>query len=225
VQQPQGKVNVSWIERIFTSGTKASDLPSPSTGFYDIEGQPVPLSLADQDVRAARELIRSAAVRTTAAFGIPSNWLSYEVVTISDDEKAYFQLQVSLRIWDEQLWAQSSAYERQVLVRIREADSNVVRAVRAVLWRVLPDAGCPHDELSGAAAWRAEAIRARGEIYDRTRRQLALAAQPAAPAINVPGFEITTTLPPSLGVDTNFKETVPVHSDFDETKPTAPVHP
>jgi hypothetical protein len=81
---------VSWLNRILNTAPKGNDVPSPSTGFFDIEGQPVPLSVAQQDVRAARELIRAAAVRTTALYGIPSNWLSYEVVTISDDEKAYF---------------------------------------------------------------------------------------------------------------------------------------
>ena len=69
---------MSWLNRILNTATPAHDVPSPSTGFYDIEGQPVPLSVAQQDVRAARELIRAAAVRTTAAFGIPANWLSYE---------------------------------------------------------------------------------------------------------------------------------------------------
>jgi hypothetical protein len=111
---------VSWLDRILNNAPTRSDVPSPSTGFFDLEGQPVPLSLTEQDVRAARELIRTAAQRTAATYGIPSNWLSYEVVTIADEEKAYFQLQVSLRIWDEQLWSQSSAFEQKVLKRIRE---------------------------------------------------------------------------------------------------------
>ena len=98
---------MSWFNRFLNNVPAARELSSPSTGFFDIEGQPVPLSIQHQDVQTARELVRAAAARTTSAFGIPSNWLSYEVVTISDDEKAYFQLQVSLRIWDEQLWSQS----------------------------------------------------------------------------------------------------------------------
>jgi hypothetical protein len=190
---------VSWFNRILNTAPKGNDVPSPSTGFFDIEGQPVPLSVAQQDVRAARELIRAAAVRTTALYGIPSNWFSYEVVTISDDEKAYFQLQVSLRIWDEQLWSQSSAYEQQVLKRIREDNVNVARAVRAVLWRVLPDAGCPYDELAGALAWRPDAVKARGVAYERLRREIttpppASLASAALPSV-VTGAEASETLP------------------------------
>lgn len=209
---------MNWLNRILNGSPQMQDVPSPSTGFFDIDGQPVPLSLAQQDIRAARELIREAAVRTTTAHGIPSNWLSYEVVTISDDEKAYFQLQVSLRIWDEQLWTLSSAYEQKVLKRIREEDVNVARAVRAVLWRVLPDAGCPHDELPGAAAWKAEAIRARGVIYDRMRAELMF------PDVTLPsvasGLDATATLPVPQRGTSNFGDTHPVeNTGFHATRP------
>jgi hypothetical protein len=210
---------VSWFNRILNTAPKAQDVPSPSTGFFDIEGQPVPLSVAQQDVRAARELIRAAAMRTTATFGIPSNWLSYEVVTISDDEKAYFQLQMSLRIWDEQLWSQANAYEQQVLKRIREDSVNVARAVRAVLWRILPDAGCPHDELAGAAAWRPEAVKARATAYDRLRNDLAMPTQ-TMPSV-VTGLDATETLPMTSRSDTGFTDThpVPAATGFAATRP------
>jgi hypothetical protein len=213
---------VNWLNRILSNAEPTQDVPSPSTGFFDIEGQPVPLSLAEKDVRAARELVRSAAVRTTQAFGIPANWLSYEVVTISDDEKAYFQLQVSLRIWDEHLWSMSCAYEQQVLKRIRDDDVNVARAVRAVLWRVLPDAGCPYDELAGAAAWKPEAIRARSVIYDRMRSEL-LFPDLTLPSV-VSGLESSATLPMPQRTGSSFGDTHPVdNTGFHETKPVAPV--
>ena len=211
---------VSWFERILKNATQPSDVPSPSTGFFDIDGQPVPLSLEQQDVRAARELVRAAAVRTTAMFGIPSHWFSYEVVTISDDEKAYFQLQVSLRIWDEQLWAQSAAYEQQVLKRIREDDVNVARAVRAVLWRILPDAGCPHDELAGAPAWRPEAVKSRGEAYDRFRAGLSTPGLGHAMPSVVTGADVSATLPVAQNLDGGFSETHPVvNTGFHATRP------
>jgi hypothetical protein len=211
---------VSWLDRILNNAPAAHDIPSPSTGFFDIEGQPVPLSLADKDVRAARELIRAAAVRTTAIFGIPSNWLSYEVVTISDDEKAYFQLQVSLRIWDEQLWSQSGAYEQQALKRIREDDVNVARAVRAVLWRILPDAGCPHDELAGAPAWRSDAVKTRSAAYDRLRTELAVPAMMTTLPSVVTGAEASATLPLTQNADGGFSDTHPVpNTGFHATRP------
>jgi hypothetical protein len=212
---------VSWFNRILNNAPKSHDVPSPSTGFFDIEGQPVPLSVAQQDVRAARELVRAAAVRTTTAFGIPSNWLSYEVVTISDDEKAYFQLQVSLRIWDEQLWSQSIAFEQQVLKRIREENVNIARAVRAVLWRVLPDAGCPHDELAGAVAWRPEAVKARASAYERLRSELAMPIQ-TLPSV-VTGMDVSATLPLTQHSDNGFSDTHPASGlGFAATRPYRP---
>lgn len=208
---------VSWLDRILNNTSRTKDAPTHSTGFFDVEGKPVPLSVESQDVRAARELIHAAAVRTSAAFGIPPLWLSYEVVTISDDEKAYFQLQVSLRIWDEQLWSQSGAFEQQALKRIREDDVNVARAVRAVLWRILPDAGCPHDELSGGEAWRPEQVKTRAAAYDRLRGDLMPAPQ-TMPSV-VTGLSASTTLPiPNTG----FHETMPVlNSGYTDLQPQA----
>ncbi len=211
---------MSWLNRILSNAPREEDAPSPSTGFFDIEGQPVALSVDQQNVRAARELIRAAAMRTADIFGIPANWLGYEVVTISDDEKAYFQLQVSLRIWDEQLWAQSSAFEQQALKRIREDDVNVARAVRAVLWRILPDAGCPHDELSGASAWRADAVKSRSAAYDRLRTDLVVPAALAAYVPGTDGSEVTATLPMANLTQAGFSDTHPVNaSGFHQTQP------
>ena len=216
---------MNWLNRFLSNSPTGDELPSPSTGFFDIEGQPVPLSLSKQDVRAARELVREAAVQTTAAFGIPANWLSYEVVTISDDEKAYFQLQVSLRIWDEQLWSQSSAFEQKVLKRIREDDINVARAVPAVLWRILPDAGCPHDELFGAPSWRPDAIKMRSAAYDRLREQLFVQGTGTTMPSFVTGAEASATLPLPQNANTNFHDTLPVQaSGFHETRPVPPLY-
>jgi hypothetical protein len=215
---------VSWFQRILGSTPSAPDIPSPSTGFFDIEGQPVPLSIEARDIRAARELVRTAAVRTAIAFGIPSNWLSFEVVTISDEEKAYFQLQVSLRIWDEQLWAQSAAFEQQVLKRIREDDVNVARAVRAVLWRILPDAGCPHDELSPPEAWRPDAVKSRARAYERLRAELIAPTQATLPSV-VTGADASATMPIQRSLDSQFKDTYPgAPNGFDATRPFMPDH-
>jgi hypothetical protein len=190
---------VNWLNRILNGAPRTTDAPTHSTGFYDIDGKPVPLSSQGENVRIAREMVRAAAIRTAQAFGIPAQWLSYEVVTISDEEKAYFQLQVSLRFWDEQLWSQSMAFEQQVYKRIREDDVNVARAVRAVLWRVLPEAGCPYDELAEPTSWKPEAVKTRAQAYERLRREIATpppasVASTALPSV-VTGAEASETLP------------------------------
>ncbi len=213
---------MSWFERILGSNKRSSEMaaPSPSTGFFDMDGQPVPLSISQLDIRQARELVRTSAANAAEAFGIPSNWLSYEVVTISDDEKAYFQLQVSLRIWDEQLWAQASAFEQQALKFIREENANVARAVRAVLWRILPDAGCPYDELSGPEAWLPPAVKARSVAYEKMRAQIAL---PAAPSLTAEATDSAATLPLARSLESMFKDTHPGSATgFDATRPFMP---
>jgi hypothetical protein len=213
---------MSWLQRILGSDERGPEIPSPSTGFFDLEGHPVPLSLSAQDMRAARELVRAAAVRVASTFGIPSNWLSYEVVTISDDEKAYFQLQLGLRHWDEQLWSQTSAFEQQVLKRIREDSIQVARAVRAVLWRVLPDAGCPHDELSPAPAWKPEAVKSRSLAYEKLRHELTQPALATIPSV-VSGVVPTATSPATQPVQSNFVNTYPGQGiGFDATRPFIP---
>ena len=204
---------MSWFNKILSKTPDTPDEPSHSTGYFDMDGAPTPLSADKQDMKAAREVVRAAALRTATTFGIPPQWLAYEVVTISDDDKAYFQLQISLRIWDEQLWAQSSAFEGQVLKRIRESDVNVARAVRAVLWRILPDAGCPHDKLSDHEAWRAETAKARAAAYDKLRATLLLAQTPEALATPQPVLQPKPT--PIQEQASGFCETIPTsHSSF-----------
>lgn len=216
------RYTVSWFQRILGSEPIGPEIPSPSTGFFDLEGHPVPLSLSVQDARAARELVRAAAVRVASTFGIPSNWLSYEVVTISDDEKAYFQLQIGLRHWDEQLWSQASAFELQTLKRIREDNLQVARAVRAVLWRILPDAGCPHDELSTAAAWRPDAVKSRGAAYERLRHELTQPSLTTLPSM-VTSLQHTATVPETLPIQSGFVNTHPgTPTGFDATRPYLP---
>jgi hypothetical protein len=227
---------VNWLNRILGSAPPRPEAPTHSTGFYDLEGKPVPLSMQGDNLRLARELVRNAAQRTAAAFGIPSNWLSYEVVTIADEQNAYFQLQVALRFWDEQLWAQSGAFEQQVYKRVREDDANVARAVRAVLWRILPDAGCPYDELSDAQAWKPEAVKARTVAYQRLQREFApnvgsagvAGAASAATAVAATGSTAATsgTIPSvASGIEHTATQPVPLLPDEDprysDTRPSS----
>jgi hypothetical protein len=212
---------MSWLNKLFTPQARPL-APSPSTGFFDIEGQPMPLDLEGKDIRPIRESIRSAGVHVAAAFGIPSNWLSYEVVTISDETKAYFQLQVSMRIWDEHLWSQSTAFEQQVMKHLREQNVQLSRAVRAVLWRVLPDAGCPYDELANEAAWRGEAIKRRAQAYDCIRQEFAPSAV-AALAAGLPSDTLGAATQPVIRLENDsLYDTRP--SSFDGFAATRPMN-
>jgi hypothetical protein len=241
---------MGWLSNIFKESTEA-EAPSPSTSFHDLDGHPVPLTLQGSDLRAARELVKDAATQTAVVYGIPAHWLAYEVVTIADDEKAFFQLQVTLQYWDDYFSSHTYAFERAVLKRIRDEDLPVGRAVRAVLWRTSPDAGCPYDDLPEPQAWTSEAIKQRGEANDRVRREMrnsargpagsalgplgniSMAAGAAAAAI-VPGAVLPASAAPlpdlDLGIDDERTgdSTIPVTfdhlqepSDFGKTRPTA----
>ena len=199
---------MGWISKLF-SKTDEPEMPSPSTGFHDLEGHPVPISLATTDARVARALVHNAATLTAQVYALPANWLSFEVVTISDDEKAYFQLQVLMNHWDEYLVAHSYAFERAVIKKIREDDLNVGRAVRAVLWRVSADAGCPYDEMPEPSAWTSESIKQRGEARDRINRDLYLQHHNASP----PALAYAALPLSSDSADRAGRSTMPVKSE------------
>jgi hypothetical protein len=181
-QDKKGTYFMGWLTNLFkdAKGTEAS---SPSTNFHDLDGHPVAISLQGADLRSARELVSNAAVQTAQAYGLPARWLSFEVVTIADDEKAYFQLQALINHWDEYLAAHTFAFERAVIKRIREEDAKVGRAVRAVLWRVSPEAGCPYDDMPEPRAWGTDAVKKRGEARDMVNRVLYASTTPASGAV------------------------------------------
>jgi hypothetical protein len=213
---------MGWISNLF-SKTNHDEVPSPSTGFHDLEGQPVPISLAAADVRAARELVHGAAVRTAQTYGVPARWLMFEVVTIADDEKAYFQLQVVLKHWDEYFMSHTYAFERAVIKRIREENDNVGRALRAVLWRVAADAGCPYDDMPESKAWAPESIKRRGDVREHINRELYAVLTPASGALHPALMPVSADDAERAG-----RSTMPVkydpladNGDFSETHPTA----
>ncbi len=238
---------MGWLSNIFKENQE-DEAPSLSTSFHDLDGHPVPLTLQGSDLRAARELVKTAATRTAEIYGIPAHWLAYEVVTIADDEKAFFQLQVTLQHWDEYFSSHTYAFERAVLKRIRDEDLPVGRAVRAVLWRTSPDAGCPYDDLPEPQAWTSEAIKQRGDASDRMRREvrrpaasdrgsfsMSMAAGAAAAAAAIaPGAVLSANAVLPSDVDLALDDerrgdsTMPVNfdhlqepPDFDKTRPSA----
>jgi hypothetical protein len=89
-----------------------------------------------------------------------------------------------------------------------------------VLWRVLPDAGCPHDELAGAPAWRPEAVKARSAAYDRLRTELTLPTLGSTLPSVITGAEVSATLPVPQNIDGGFSDTHPVpNTGFHATRP------
>ncbi len=176
---------MNWVKKTFFEKAPrepelSSEPLSHSTSFHEFDSRPEPLDVRRADVRAARELVYGVAKQTAALYGIPAHWLAFEVLTISDDEQAFFQLQVLVHEWDEHLFARSYAFELALMKRLADLNMVVARAVRAVLWRVKPDAGCPYDELPGPEAWTPEAV------SHRALQRLHAAAVPMPVPVSVP---------------------------------------
>jgi hypothetical protein len=162
---------MNWMSKLF-SKPHGVELPDHSTGFQDMETAPRPIRLEGTDLRVARELIHSCAMKTAKACGVPPLWLTFEVITMADSEKAYFQLQVIMQHWDAYLAAHSYAFERAVMKRLLAENKRVGRAVRAVLWRTAYDAGCPHDDMPDPSSWTTEEIKKRAAAQDHAAQQL-----------------------------------------------------
>ncbi len=207
---------MGWLDKIFKEPKDSNDpneleSPSPSTSFHDLDGHPMPMSLKGANLGAARELVKTAAMQICQIYGIPARWLSFEVVTIADDEKAFFQLQILMNYWDEYLAAHHYAFECAVLKRIRDENADVGRAVRAVLWRTSPDAGCPYDDLPDGQAWTAQAIAQRGQVRDRINREM-----PAALGAFASGAAVAAVAPArarTLEQERSGDSTLPVTHD------------
>lgn len=220
---------MGWLANFFKE-SHGEGTPSHSTGFHDLDGSPVPLKRRFADLRTARELISRAAMQTAVVYGVPPRWLTFEVVTISDDENAYFQLQVMMNHWDDYMVAHCYAFERAVIQRIRQENVEVSRAIRAVLWRMAADAGCPYDDMPEAQAWSADAVKKRGQLRERVSREMYALSTPASGEV-FPGAAAGTvpaTMPVSAdGAERADRSTLPISHDsllqdsvFPETRPS-----
>jgi hypothetical protein len=173
---------MSWLSNLFHKSNEV-ELPSNSTSFHDMDAAPRPIRLKGSDLRATRDVIHSAAMKTAKTCGIPPLWLTFEVITMADSEKAYFQLQVVIQHWDEYLASHSYAFERAVMKRLLTDNKRVGRAVRAVLWRTAYDAGCPYEDMPDPHSWTTEAIKSRTTAHERAAKHLLAPATNTQPSV------------------------------------------
>jgi hypothetical protein len=164
-----------------------TDLP-PDTSIHDWDNQPLTTESMPMDLSSARMLIKDAAFRTVQMCGIPDHWLSFEVFAVSDDDNTHFELQVLMDHWDAQMYAHSYAFECAVIKRVRAQNLELGRALRAVLWRIEPDAGCPYDEMPAPQYWSPEAIQQRGLVRESMGREIYAVTTPASGALLPPAF-------------------------------------
>jgi hypothetical protein len=178
---------MGWLSTLLKKPDEAQP-PVPDTDIHDWDNEPLSSATMPADLGAALELINGTALQTVIAYGLPQHWFSFETVTVTNSEKTYFQLQILMNHWDMQMCAHSYAFECAVIRSIRKKDKDIGRALRAVLWRVAPDAGCPFDEMPAPSYWSAEAVSERDLLRERIQREFYAATTPesgAKPAMPV----------------------------------------
>ena len=181
---------MSWLGGLFGKKNAQNMDLLPSGGLENTDTLAVPGSSATE----ARELINRAAYEVLNLNGIPKDWVKFEILTLADSAKAYFQLQVTLKHWDPYLLLHSLAFEQAVSARIRERNQAIGRALRAVLWRTAADAGCPYEKMPPSVAWTADAIAQRQNSGDLFKAKKANPDTPknwVSPAQTEDGFQAT----------------------------------
>jgi hypothetical protein len=186
---------MAWLGGLF--GKKQSMDILPSGGLDAGEA----LTVSGTNASEARELINRAAYETLQLNGVPKDWVKLEILTLSDNAKAYFQLQVTLRHWDAYLLLHSWAFEQTLMGRVRERSLPVSRALRAVLWRVASDAGCPYDRMPPSVAWTPDAIKQREGNGDLLKAKVRLELPKNLPADGQGEFPATLQVDSSAEAD------------------------
>lgn len=133
-----------------------------------------------QGPETLRELLRITGRDVARDHGIPPDWLSCEVMTMSKQGKVTFQVKVVIHHWDEQLMLFSRAFELAYLERLRGISPEAAQAFRTMVWAIAEGAGCPYDKMPENEFW-SEAARQEREVLQKYRdvdRLLALTKSP-----------------------------------------------
>ncbi len=176
---------------------RSGDLPQHDTSILDWGNEPLTHVMLPADLATAIELINESATQTVKTNGLPVDWFSFETVAVKDSEKTYFQLQILMNHWDIQMCAHSYAFECAVIKCIRKKNKGIGRALRAVLWRVAPDAGCPFDEMPDPSYWDPQALAQRELLRQRIQREFYAVTTPESGAKVTPPVARVGVLRPS----------------------------
>lgn len=134
----------------------------------------------NQGPETLRELLRITGRDIARDHGIPPDWLSCEVMTMSKQGKVSFQVKMVINQWDEQLMLFSRAFELAYLERLRGISPDAAQAFRTMVWSIAEGAGCPYEKMPESEFW-SDAAREEREALQKYRdvdRLLALTKSP-----------------------------------------------
>ena len=101
-----------------------------------------------------RELIRVVLKDTLRRNGIPFEWLSCEVVTITHGPNSEeLHIQLMLMQWHELFLRYAPALEQQLLRGLDRFDPAVDHSKYTISWRFSPECGCPFRVMPPAVVW------------------------------------------------------------------------
>lgn len=107
-------------------------------------------------INVKRELIKAAFHDTVHQHGIPPEWLSCEVVTVSvAPGEDVLQIQLVLMQWQETFLRYGLALEQLLRREIDRLDPSPDNARYQFIWRFSPDCGCPFKVMPPARIWTA----------------------------------------------------------------------
>ena len=103
-----------------------------------------------------RELIQVVLKDTLRRAGIPFEWLTCEVVTFEQGQRAepkQLQIQLVLMQWHELLLRYAPALELQLRRGLDRFEPSVDHSKYAIAWRFSPDCGCPFTTMPPPLVW------------------------------------------------------------------------
>lgn len=104
-----------------------------------------------------RELIRVVLRDTLRMNGIPTDWISCEILRLPHDtDKSALLIQLVIRTWDEDLLRYAPAVQQQLLLGLARFDPASDHSKHLVNWKFSPHCGCPHATLPEPGFWAAK---------------------------------------------------------------------
>jgi len=101
-----------------------------------------------------RELVKTAFRDTLRQQGIPLEWVSCEVITVSTAPgEETLQIQLVLMQWQETFLRYGLALEQLLLREIERLDPSTEHAAYQITWRFSPDCGCPFTVMPPPRIW------------------------------------------------------------------------
>lgn len=201
----------AWLKGLF--GAKNAG-PAPAAQAAAVSGSAAaprsPVAAGSETTAQVHEMLRMALRDTARRHGIATDWLGIEVLSAGEGARAQHQVQLVLRHWDADFWLHASAFATAYMEEVRRFHADAAQRIRAVVWRVAPEAHCPLDQMPQSDYWDDESRRARDRQRARERAQNLLVDD-----------DLDSEPPPQLSFAKTqpmaFEKTQPVQ--FDKTMP------